>query len=181
MLDKPIFVLGSFVLACTAKVGRFPRPGESMAAQHVTIEPGGKGLNQAVMARRLGAAVDGLLAVGDDLAACFVVPALRRADLPETMILPIAGDTGAGVGFIDAAGETCLAIAPNANLALSAEDVRARARAIEGASLVTAQFEVGDDPIREAFALAGRAGVPTLLNPSPFRPIPEDILAATTI
>ena len=37
----------------------------------MTIEPGGKGLNQAMMVRRLGADVDGLLAVGDDLAARF--------------------------------------------------------------------------------------------------------------
>lgn len=181
MLGKPIFVLGSFVLACTAKVGRFPRPGESMAAQRVIIEPGGKGLNQAVMARRLGAEVDGLLAVGDDLAACFAPPALERADLPQTMLLPIAGETGSGIGFIDAAGETCLAIAPNANLALSAGQVRERITAIQGAALVTAQYEIADSPIREAFALARRAGVPTLLNPSPFRAIAPDILATTTI
>lgn len=181
MLGKPIFVLGSFVLACTAKVSRFPRPGESMTAEHVTIEPGGKGLNQAVMARRLGAAVEGLLAVGDDLAASFAPPALERADLPQTMLLPIAGDTGSGIGFIDAEGETSLAIAPNANLVLSASHVRERAAAIEGAALVTAQYETADAPIRTAFALARRAGVPTLLNPSPFRPIADDILAATSI
>ncbi|CAH1656259.1 Ribokinase [Hyphomicrobiales bacterium] len=181
MLDKPVFVLGSFVLACTAKVVRFPCPGESMAAADVTIEPGGKGLNQAIMARRLGAAVDGLLAVGDDMAAAFALPALARADLPATMLLNIPGRTGAGVGFIDMAGETCLAIAPAANLRLSSAHLREKAQAIEGAALVTAQFEIADDPIREAFALARRAGVPTLLNPSPFRPIPDDILAGTTI
>lgn len=181
MLGKPVFVLGSFVLACTAKVARFPCPGESMAAADVTIEPGGKGLNQAVMARRLGAAVDGLLAVGDDMAAAFALPALARADLPATMLLRIPGRTGAGVGFIDTAGETCLAIAPAANLRLSSAHLREKSGAIEGAALVTAQFEIADDPIREAFALARWAGVPTLLNPSPFRPIPDDILAGTTI
>lgn len=181
MLDRPIFVLGSFVLACTAKVSRFPQPGESMTAQHVTIEPGGKGLNQAMMVRRLGADVDGLLAVGDDLAARFALPALERAGLPKTMLLPLAGETGSGIGFIDAGGETCLAIAPNANLALSAAHVRARAEAIEGAALITAQYEIADAPIREAFALAQRAGVPTLLNPSPFRAISDEILAATSV
>lgn len=181
MLDKPIFVLGSFVLACTAKVECFPRPGESLTAARVTIEPGGKGLNQAVMARRLGATIDGLLAVGDDLAASFARPALKRADLPEAMLVPIAGATGSGVGFIDAKGETCLAIAPNANLALTAADVRTKTQAIIGSALIAAQFEIADAPIREAFALARRAGVPTLLNPSPFRAIAEDILAATTI
>lgn len=181
MLDKPIFILGSFVLACSAKVERFPRPGESMIAERVTIEPGGKGLNQAVMARRLGAAVDGLLAVGNDIAANFASAALAHADLPETMLVRIEGQTGSGIAFIDAAGETSLAIAPGVNLDLSGGHVRERAEAIEGAALVAAQFEVADAAIREAFALAHGAGVPTLLNPSPFRPIPDDILASTSI
>ena len=181
MTGKPIFVLGSFVVACSAKVARFPRPGESLAAETVTIEPGGKGLNQAIMARRLGAAVDGLLAVGDDLAAAFAPPALERGDLPQSMLIRLAGHTGSGIGFTDAAGETCVAVAPGANLALSAEHVLQRARAIAGAALVTAQFEIGDQPIEAAFALARQAGVPTLLNPSPLRVVPETMLALTSI
>jgi ribokinase len=181
MIGKPIFVLGSFVVSCSAKVARFPRPGESLAAGTVTIEPGGKGLNQAIMARRLGATVDGLLAVGDDLAAAFAPPALERADLPQSMLVRLAGHTGSGIGFTDASGETCLAVASGANLALSAEHVRQRAAAIADAALVTAQFEIGDAPIEAAFALARQAGIPTLLNPSPYRAIPSVILAATSI
>lgn len=181
MVGKAVFVLGSFVVACTAKVSRFPRPGESLAAEIVTIEPGGKGLNQAIMARRLGAEVDGLLAVGDDLAASFALPALERAGLPQSMLLRLTGSTGSGIGFTDAQGETCLAIAPGANFALSAEHVRQRAPAIAKAALVAAQFEIGDAPIEAAFALARQAGVPTLLNPSPFRAIPAAILALTSI
>lgn len=181
MTGKPIFVLGSFVVACSAKVARFPRPGESLAAETVTIEPGGKGLNQAIMARRLGAEVAGLLAVGDDLAAAFAPPALERAGLSVSMLVRLTGHTGSGIGFTDAAGETCLAVASGANLALSAEHVRHRAPAIATAALVTAQFEIDDQPIEAAFALARHAGIPTLLNPSPFRVIPEAMLALTSI
>lgn len=181
MTGKPIFVLGSFVVSCSAKVARFPQPGESLSAEIVTIEAGGKGLNQAVMAHRLGAAVDGLIAVGDDLAAAFARPALERIGLPASMLLRLSGRTGAGVGFTDAGGETCLAVASGANLALSAGHVRARAGAIAAAALVTAQFEIGDAPIEAAFTLARQANVETLLNPSPFRAITPAILAATTI
>ena len=181
MAGKAVFVLGSFVVACSAKVIRLPRPGESLAAETVTIEPGGKGLNQAIMARRLGAAVDGLLAVGDDLAAAFAPPALERAGLPPSMLIQLKGSTGSGIGFTDATGETCVAVASGANLALTADHVRERALAIADAALVTAQFEIGDAPIEAAFQLAQQAGVPTLLNPSPFRPIPASILARTSI
>lgn len=181
MAAGSVFVLGSFVLSCSAKVQRFPRPGESLAADIVMIEPGGKGLNLAVAARRLGAEVDGLLAVGDDLASAFAAPALAQADLPASMLIRVAGKTGSGVGFTDAHGETCLAVDPGANRALSVDHVREAAERIAAAAMVMAQFEIADSPIAEAFALARRAGVTTLLNPSPFRPIPDEILATTDI
>ncbi len=181
MADGSIFVLGSFVVSCSAKVQRFPRPGESLAADIVTIEPGGKGLNLAIASRRLGAMVDGLLAVGDDIASAFAAPALDKADLPASMLIRLKGKTGSGIGFTDAQGETCLAVDAGVNRALSATHVREAAARITASALVMAQFEIGDAPIAEAFAMAQTAGIPTLLNPSPFRPIPADILAHTEI
>lgn len=181
MTDRPVFVLGSFVVACSAKVLRFPRPGEALAAEIVTIEPGGKGFNLAIMARRLGANVDGVLAIGDDLAAAFAAPALARADLPADMLVTIPGPTGSGVGFTDAGGETSVAIASGVNLAVSRAHIRERRGAIARAALAMAQFETADDPIAETFDIARRAGVPTLLNPSPFRPISPEILQRTSI
>jgi ribokinase len=181
MADRSIFILGSFVVSCSAKVSHFPRAGESLAAEIVTIEPGGKGLNLAIASRRMGAQVDGLLAVGDDVASAFAAPALLRADLPADMLIRLPGKTGSGVGFTDARGETCLAVDAGVNLALAADHVRAVAARIGAAAMVMAQFEIGDAPIREAFALAAAAGVATLLNPSPFRPIAPDILANTQV
>lgn len=176
-----IFVLGSFVVACSAKVTRFPIAGESLRAEALTVEPGGKGLNLALGVRRLGLAVDGLMAVGDDLLSAFAAPALRRAELPETMLKRFSGATGGGIGFTDASGENCLAVNPGANLSLGVQDVREMSEAIRRAGLVMAQFEIGDAPIAEAFELARQAGVRTLLNPSPFRPVPPGILANSSI
>lgn len=181
MAGQSIFVLGSFVVSCSAKVSRFPLPGESLAATSVTIEAGGKGFNLAVMARRLGMEVTGLLATGDDLAAQFAGPALARADLPQSMLVRLSGPTGAGIGFTDAQGETSLAVAGGANLALSAADVRSRANAIRGAAIVLAQFEASAPAVEESFALARRAGVPTLLNPSPFRELTPKLMRDTSM
>lgn len=147
----------------------------------MTIEPGGKGLNLAIAARRLGAEVDGLLAVGDDIASAFAAPALAKARLPATMLIRLPGKTGSGVGFTDAQGETCLAVDAGVNRALSSGHVRDAAERLAASRMVMAQFEIGDEPILAAFALARRAGVPTLLNPSPFRPIPCEMLADTHV
>jgi ribokinase len=176
-----VFVLGSFVAACSAKVERLPRPGESLQAQSFTLEAGGKGFNLAVGARRLGAAVDGVLAVGDDFFSQLARPALANAGLSSDMLCIYPGATGSGIGFTDKAGENCLAVFPGANLSLSAADIRAKREAIARARLVLAQFEIGDEPIAEAFRLARDAGALTLLNPSPWRDVPAETLAHTSI
>jgi ribokinase len=179
--DPALFVLGSFVVACSATVERLPRAGESLRAQAFLVEPGGKGLNLAVGARRLGATVDGLLAIGDDVLAALAAPALARAGLPAGMLHRVPGPTGAGIGFTDAAGENCLAVHPGANARLGPAEVRAAADRIGRAALVLAQFEAGDDAVAETFRIARAAGVPTLLNPSPFRMPSPEILGRTGI
>lgn len=175
------FVLGSFVAAGTFRVDRLPRPGESLRASAIAWEPGGKGFNVAAGLRRLGIAVDGLIPIGTDHLAALAEPALRRMGLPTSMIRPHPGSTGIGVGFVGTDGENCLAVHPGANLLLSRETVRSAAAGILSSAMVLAQFEIGDDPVAEAFAIARGAGIPTLLNPSPFRLPSDEILAATTI
>jgi ribokinase len=181
MATASVFVLGSFVISCSAKVARFPQAGESLRAQRVAVEPGGKGFNLALGAARLGIAVEGLLAVGNDFLSGFAEPALRSANLPATMLTRFSGTTGSGIGFTDATGENCVAVDPGANLSLSAENVRAVRDRVNQADLVLAQFEIDDAPILEAFSLARAAGRRTLLNPSPFRELPPAMLADTSI
>lgn len=176
-----LFVIGSFVAASAAKVERFPRPGESMTARAFALEPGGKGLNLAVACRRLGAAVDGIVPIGDDMLSGLAGSALERAGLPGTMLRRLPGPTGAGIGFIDAQGENCLAVFPGANGRLNAQDVRDKRAAISAADMTLAQFEVGDEPIIAAFEMAREAGKTTLLNPSPLRQLDQRLLALTTI
>jgi len=173
--------MGSFVAACSAKVARLPLPGESLSASAFVLEAGGKGFNLAFGTRRLGVRVDGLLAIGNDLFAGLAASALHRAELSQDMLVQFEGATGAGIGFIDAAGENCLAVYPGANAKLSGAEVRQAATRISGAKLLLAQFEIGDDPIECAFALARQSGATTLLNPSPYREIRPDILANTSI
>lgn len=176
-----IFIVGSFVVACTVKVARLPRPGESLDATGFVVEPGGKGFNLAVTAHRLGARVDGVFAIGRDPFSDLALAAFRRAGLSTDMIGRHDTSTGAGVGFIDARGENCLAVHLGANACLSAADIRRVADSVSGAALVMATFESPDAPILAAFTLAREAGRPTLLNPSPHRPMDPEIRARTTI
>jgi ribokinase len=97
------------------------------------------------------------------------------------MLRQVEAKTGSGIGFTDSHGENCLAVCPGANLLLSAQDIRSVEQAVREAGLVLAQFEIGDEPILEAFALAHDAGIRTLLNPSPFRRIDQRMLEHTSV
>lgn len=176
-----LFVLASFVAASVAKVARLPLVGESMAAEAFSLEAGGKGFNLAVAARRLGAAVDGLMAVGTDLYASLAARALEAERLSsfQRVVYPTA--TGSGIGFVAPGGQDFLAVFPGANACLSAADVDSAADRLRAAALVLAQFELPDEPIARAFSLARAAGRRTLLNPSPFRPITPALLADTSV
>jgi ribokinase len=176
-----IFVLGSVVMACSAKVQHLPSLGESLLAEAFTFEVGGKGLNLALGAARLGARVDGILPLGDDPFGRLVENTCKENGLSKNMVLRLPAQTGSGIGFADCNGDNCLAVFPGANSHLSAVHVRAMADRIAGSDLVLAQFELTNEPILEAFAIAREAGRKTLLTPSPFRRIDPSILAHTSI
>jgi hypothetical protein len=57
MSTPAICVVGSINLDMNAYVERFPRPGETIHGRQFTTGYGGKGANQAVMAARMGSAV----------------------------------------------------------------------------------------------------------------------------
>jgi ribokinase len=182
-MDQPasLFVLGSFVVACSAKVSHLPRPGESLRAEAFTVEPGGKGFNLALGAHRLGARVDGIFSIGSDLFSQLAHSAFAQAGLSPTMLRQVEAKTGSGIGFTDSHGENCLAVYPGANQLLSAQDIHSVERVVRGASLVLASFEIGDEPILEAFTLAYAAGARTVLNPSPYRTVDPRILERTSV
>ena len=68
-VDVRVAVLGSVNLDLVARVARLPAPGETVGDAVLARHPGGKGANQALAARRLGAVVALVARVGDDVHA----------------------------------------------------------------------------------------------------------------
>ncbi len=64
-----ILVFGSINVDVLVPVPHLPTPGETVLGGDYALLPGGKGANQAVAARRAGAAVTMAGAVGDDFFA----------------------------------------------------------------------------------------------------------------
>jgi ribokinase len=176
-----LFILGSYVNANCLCVERLPQRGESLVADALIVEHGGKGLNVAVGLHRLGAQVDTLLAVGHDAAAEALLQFLQQAGMATQWVSKAGPHSGFGVGFIADNGDNFLAVHPGANALMDSALVMRALDDLRAADLVYAQFEIPDAPILTAFRLARRQGIRTFLNPSPWRLISQELLALTNI
>jgi len=116
-------VVGSVNLDLSAKVARLPQPGETVSGAVLERFPGGKGANQALAARRLGAEVTLVAAVGEDAHADEALALLEAAgvDLGALQRLP-AAPTGLAMIAVTPEGENQIVVAPGANARLGTPD-----------------------------------------------------------
>jgi len=107
-----IVVIGSINLDLIATVERLPRPGETVPGESFATAPGGKGANQALAARRAGAEVKIVGAVGNDAFAGEALALLRdgRVDLSKVRTTETA--TGIASILVGADGENIIAVVP---------------------------------------------------------------------
>ena len=161
-------MIGSYCHDVGLQVKRFPAPGETVLGVGYLESHGGKGSNQAINARRAGAKVAFVGAVGDDAAGRDALNLWRSEgiDIRHTVVRP-GSPTGKAFIVITASGENNLVVSSGANETLLPQDVAAARSCIAGASLVLAQLEVSAASVAEAFLLGRRAGAVTVLNAAP--------------
>lgn len=176
-----VLVLGSYIHANSLSVRRLPQAGESIQADRLWVEHGGKGLNLAVGMHRLGLQVGILLAIGDDAPGRALLQFLQTEGMDTNQIVLTDDNSGFGVGLVSPDGSNVIAIYPGANARLDAAHVQAGAAKLGQCRMVCAQFEIPDAPILEAFLLARQYGTPTLLAPSPWRTPHPALLPLTDI
>jgi ribokinase len=164
------------------RVARRPERGETVFGSEFGMFLGGKGFNQAVAARRLGAAVAMVGRVGDDDFGRRLRAALEREGVDAAGLVtdPEAG-TGVAAPVIEANGENSIISVPRANMHLTPGDVEASAPAFEGARAVLLQLEVPVETSLAAARLGRRAGACVLLNTAPAAPVPEELLDAADL
>jgi ribokinase len=175
-----VCVIGSTNLDFTVAVSHLPHVGETVSGGELTISPGGKGANQAMAARRLGAEVRFVTLLGADSMGDRLAETLGHAGLPPG---PIARTTEAATGValiaVDTGGRNQIVVAPGANHRLSVERVAAHADALVWADVLLLQLETPLETVRWALREARRLGKTTILDPAPARvlPLPRDLLA----
>lgn len=181
-----IVVVGSSNTDMVVKCRRFPGPGETILGGDFFMAAGGKGANQAVAAKRAGAEVALVGAVGEDVFGAKALEGFGEAELDVSGLVRLS-DVPSGVALIlvDESGENTIVVAPGANMALTPEHVDAAAEAIRACDVLLMCLEVPIETVCRAADIAAGAGggAKVVLNPAPAPtdPLPADLLSKVSV
>lgn len=168
--DRPvsIAVIGSVNLDLVAAAPKLPSPGETVTGATLSRYPGGKGANQALAARRLGAEVKLLAKTGSDAASVEALALLRAEGVDLSGCVEDAGAaTGVALIVVAEGGENQIVVAPGANAKFAPSQFEP-----PDVDAVICQLEIPLETVAKAAAGARFF----CLNAAPARTLPEDLV-----
>jgi ribokinase len=171
----PIVVFGSINLDLTAYVPRLPRPAETISGSSFITVPGGKGANQAVGAKRLGAQTHFIGRVGNDAFGREVLAAVSGEGVDTSQVFEDP-DTGTGLAVIsvDDRAENTIVIIPGANGQLDDRDVLRASPFLTKDSMLMLQLETPLEPSLQLSRIARERGAKVILDPAPAYALPKE-------
>lgn len=173
-----VWVLGSSNVDITYKIKSMPRAGATIQAESCITATGGKGANQAVAAAHWGSDVSMIGAVANDSNGKLLLDTLINKGINTEHVAIVPGSSsGNAVIMVDDQGANCIIVSPGANQYVPlCKDI-----GFYKGDFLVAQFEVNMDAVEYYFRIAKNTGVITVLNPSPFQEISDELLGLTDI
>jgi ribokinase len=162
-----LLVVGNATVDLSFELEALPRPGETLLARGRMVDAGGKGLNQAIVARRAGAAVIYVAPVGDDAEAAFIRGRLAAEGLPASDLLVRPGPTDQSIIYLDRGGENMIVSTADRARSLAAAEVAPRFAPLGRGDLLLLQGNLTRATTESCLALGRERGLLTLLNPAP--------------
>jgi ribokinase len=178
MSDQPrIAVVGSTMIDLIAYTGRVPQAGETIQGDDFRLGFGGKGANQAVMARLLGAEVAMVNSLGDDVFGDMTVRNFERLGIDTTNLARVPGSSGVAPIWVEPDGTNRIICVAGANDAMVPADAARAVESLAPLAAVIGQFEIPQPVTAAAFDAARRIGAVTILNPAPAADMDPNLLA----
>ncbi|BCZ44002.1 ribokinase [Clostridium gelidum] len=177
-----VCILGSINMDMVVSVNKMPLVGETIFSDNFKLAHGGKGANQAVASRRLGADVYMISKVGQDAYGLEMVNSLEKENINVNSIFKDdVKPTGTAIITVNNEGNNSIIVVPGANMTLDLKEIDKCKEVIASSDIIVAQFETPIEVIKEAFKIAKENGVVTILNPAPAKEIPKELLKYTDL
>lgn len=172
-----VVCLGSLNMDLVLQVQRAPAEGETVQGQSIRYLPGGKGANQAVSCARQGACVSMLGRVGPDQHGTTLRETLKQDGIAvDGVDTDPCEPTGMAIVVVDENGLNRIVVIPGANGKLSLDESQL-IQHLGNAQFLVMQFEVSMEQVLQAARVAHKLGCKVVLNPSPAKPLPEELWA----
>jgi len=176
MNHSSILVVGSTNTDMVIKSDHLPAPGETILCGSFFMNPGGKGANQAVAARRLGGNVTFIAKTGNDIFGEGAVQLFRDEGIHvDHMLTDPLQPSGVALITVDKNAENTIVVASGANAVLFPADLGPATEVIEKAGLILMQLEIPMITVNYVAALAAASGCKVILNPAPACTLPGDL------
>lgn len=170
-----VVVVGSANVDFTVQVDRAPKPGETIFGRDLLVSFGGKGANQAVAARRAGAAVAFVGKVGQDQHGEQIRTHLETVGIGEAgLISDHSCATGVAFILVEPDGRNQIVVASGCNYRLTPAEIEARDHLLTGEILLL-QLETPVETVFSALRRAKEKGMRTILNPAPATHLPQEV------
>src|SRR5476649_2406417 len=173
-----VVVIGNAGLDLGLAVPHLPRPGETLVGTPSPRVPGGKGLNQAVMAARYGAHVTFCAPLGNDESEAAEIERHLSAEGFDALILPrLPYPTDFSLLMVLPNGENSIVSTSACSLALTFEQARPALRDLTKEDVVLVQGNLSLETTSAILAAAPRS----IFNPAPFWPGAEKLVGQSSI
>jgi len=177
-----VIVIGNAGLDLRLTVPRLPGPGETLIGQESARAPGGKGLNQAVMAARCGAEVRFCAPLGNDEPQAHDVEAyLSREPIAERMLLRTDHPTDFSLVMVLPDGENSIVSTSACSLAMKPEQMAPALRDVGEGDVVLLQGNLSIETTDFLLAAARERKARTIFNPAPFWPGAEKLMGHCSV
>lgn len=164
---KTIYVLGSLNMDLVIESDKIPCKGETVSGKNFSTCPGGKGLNQAIAASKLGAKVKMLGRIGYDSFGQEMFETLKKNNVDVSHVKAIK-DSSSGIAMILLyRHDNRIVLDLGANLKIQKVDVDSFLKDAKQGDIFLSQLENDLDIVGYALELAKKKRMITVINPAP--------------
>lgn len=181
MTMKDLVVVGSLNYDIMTVADRLPNKGETFSVDSITHSAGGKGINQAFQAARLGLGVKFFGCLGLDVFGDFIINNVKDEKLDMNHVSQTKSPTGMGLVNILKDGSVYANIYPGANFDVDIEYINKNIDDILDTDLLILQLEIPVESVKYLIRKAKDRGVKIILNAAPAKDISFDALSAVDI
>jgi len=164
-----IFVLGSINIDLVLYSEKFPNEGETIVGEDFFINLGGKGVNQAIAAKKAGGDTIFIGRVGEDYFGELALNEIKKSDIKTEIIQDTSAPTGVAMINVDAKGENKIVIISGANGLLGNDEINILKNKICHDDILLLQGEIPTWILVEAAKYSFKVGASVIFDPSPIR------------